>query len=125
MVAGRGRWSVPRARAEAAHRRAFVGVARAHEERLGIEIVVVDRIGHGRRENLADHTSGFALGELQNLIGAHDVETANEVEDHASLRRRHTRTAHARARAGALAANEVALVQLGTSHYFLPFTFFS
>ena len=107
--------------AETLERRALVGEAGDDVELVGVLAVVVDGVGDGAGEHLADVTGDVAVGELQDLVGRHDVEATDQVEHHTGLRGRRTHVAGGGLRAGAFAGDERLLVELGTGHQRRPF----
>ena len=71
---------------EATQGRTFVGVASLDVQSFGFEAIVVHGVGNSRCQHFANHASSFTLGELQDLIGHHNIATANEIEDNACFR---------------------------------------
>ena len=82
------RMRVARPRARGRKRRS-VGPSSAKqaddEQLVGVLLVVVHGVGDGAGEHLADVGGDAALGELQHLVGAPDVEAADQVEHLAGL----------------------------------------
>ena len=112
-------------RGEPLQRGAFVGVAGEHVQLVGVLAVVVDGVGDGRGQHLADRDGGFAIGELQHLVGLTHGKAADQVEHHTVLGGRRTHVLGAGLGADALTSDEGLLVELGTSHQRRPFAFFS
>ena len=107
------RGPAPRPGTPALHGGTLVGVAGRDVEVFGVLLVVVDRVGHGRAEDLADDLGRLALGAGQDLGGALDVLAADQVEHLARLGRRHPAVAVYGARPGTL-------VGLGRGHRRAP-----
>ena len=87
--------------------------------------VVVDGVGDGAGEHLANVGGDAALGELQHLVGAPDVEPADQVEHGAGLdadERTYLAVAFVPT---ALTGDGGAFVQLRTGHQRRPFVFLS